>query len=94
MEKDNKKKKIITLVISILIILILVLTISYAYFSTKLNGSDQIVKVGELELVLNETSEGITLDNAIGLSDEDGMNLTPSTFELKNNGNNAVDYTI
>ena len=94
MEKDNKKKKIITLVISILIILILVLAISYAYFSTKLNGSDQIVKVGELELVLNETSEGITLDNAIGLSDEDGMNLTPSTFELKNNGNNAVDYTI
>ena len=94
MEKDNKKKKIITLVISIFIILILVLTISYAYFSTRLDGSDQIVKVGELELVLNETSEGITLDNAIGISDEDGMNLTPSTFELRNNGNNAVDYTI
>ena len=94
MEKDNKKKKIITLVISILIILILILAISYAYFSTRLNGSDQIVKVGELELVLDETSEGITLDNAIGLSDEDGMNLTPATFELRNNGNNAVDYTI
>ncbi len=94
MEKDNKKKKIITLVISILIILILILAISYAYFSTRLDGSDQIVKVGELELVLDETSEGITLDNAIGLSDEDGMNLTPSTFELRNNGNNAVDYTI
>ena len=94
MEKDNKKKKIITLVISILIIIILILAISYAYFSTRLNGSDQIVKVGELELVLNETSEGITLDNAIGLSDEDGMNLTPSTFELRNNGDKAVDYTI
>ena len=94
MKKDNKNKKIITLVISIFIILILVLTISYAYFSTRLDGSDQIVKVGELELVLNETSEGITLDNAIGISDEDGMNLTPSTFELRNNGNNAVDYTI
>ena len=94
MEKDNKKKKIITLVISILIILILIIAISYAYFSTRLDGSDQIVKVGELELVLNETSEGITLDNAIGLSDSDGMNLTPSTFELRNNGNKAVDYTI
>ena len=92
MEKDNKK--IITLVISILIILLLVLAISYAYFSTRLNGSDQIVKVGELELVLNETSEGITLDNAIGLNDDDGLSLTPSTFELRNNGNNAVDYTI
>ncbi len=94
MKKDNKKKKIITLVISILIIIILIIAISYAYFSTRLNGSDQIVKVGELELVLNETSEGITLDNAIGLSDEDGMNLTPSTFELRNNGDKPVDYTI
>ena len=94
MEKDNKKKKIIILVISILIILVLILAISYAYFSTRLDGTDQIVKVGELELVLNETSEGITLDNAIGLNDDDGLSLTPSTFELRNNGNNAVDYTI
>ena len=94
MKKDNKKKKIIILVISILIILVLILAISYAYFSTRLDGTDQIVKVGELELVLNETSEGITLDNAIGLNDDDGLSLTPSTFELRNNGNNAVDYTI
>ena len=94
MKKDNKKKKVVTIVVSILIVLMLVLATSYAYFSTQLAGKDQIVKVGQLELVLNETSEGITLDNAIGISDEEGMGLTPSTFELKNNGNNAVDYTI
>ena len=91
---EKNKKKIITIVISIVIILILVLAISYAYFSTQLKGTDQLVKVGDLELVLNETSEGINLSNAIGLSDSDGMSLTPSTFELKNNGSNAVDYTI
>ena len=91
---DNKKKKAITIVISILIVLVLVLAISYAFFSTQLNGTDQIVKVGELELVLDETSEGISLDNAIGISDSKGMSSTPSTFELRNNGSKAVDYTI
>ena len=93
-ETNNKKKKVITIVISIIIILILALAISYAYFSTQLSGTDQIVKVGELELVLDETSDGITLDNAIGISDSEGINSTPSTFELRNNGNKAVDYTI
>ena len=90
----NRKKKITVIIISILIILILVLAISFAFFSTQLNGTDQIVKVGTLDLVLDETSEGISLDNAIGLSDDKGMSLTPSTFKLINNGNKAVDYTI
>ena len=91
---DDKKVK--TIVISMLIVLILVLAIvmSYAYFSTQLNGSDNIVKVGTLDLVLDETSEGISLENAIGLSDSEGLSLTPSTFKLINNGNKAVDYII
>ena len=90
--KRREKEKV--LIISIIIVLILVLAVSFAYFSTRLNGTDQIVKVGKLELVLDETSEGISLENAIGLSDSEGMKLTPSTFKLINNGNKAVDYTI
>ena len=92
MEKKNKKATVI--IISICIVLILAILISYAYFSTELNGTDQIVKVGELELVLDETSEGISLDNAIGISDSDGLSLDGSTFKLINNGSKAVDYTI
>ena len=90
----DKKKKITVIIISILIVLILLLALTYAYFSTQLSGKDQIVKVGELELVLDETSEGISLDNAVGISDSKGMSLDGSTFELINNGSNAVDYTI
>ena len=90
--KRREKEKV--LIISIIIVLILVLAVSFAYFSTRLNGTDQIVKVGKLELVLDETSEGISLENAIGLRDDEGMKLTPSTFKLINNGNKAVDYTI
>ncbi len=91
---EDKKKKITVIIISILIVLILLLALTYAYFSTQLFGKDQIVKVGELELVLDETSEGISLDNAVGISDSKGMSLEGSTFELINNGSNAVDYII
>ena len=92
MEKKNKKATVI--IISIFIVLILAILVSYAYFTTELNGADQIVKVGELELVLDETSEGISLDNAVGISDSEGLSLEGSTFKLINNGSKAVDYTI
>ena len=72
MEKDNKTKKVTVIIISILIVIILVLGLTYAYLRTELSGSEQLVKVGTLDLILNETSEGITLDNAIGLSDSPG----------------------
>ena len=69
----EKKKKVTVIIISVLIVLILLLAIAYAYFSTQLNGTNQIVKVGELELVLDETSEGISLDSAIGINDKKGL---------------------
>ena len=71
----DKKKKVTVIIISILIVLILLLAIAYAYFSTQLSGTDQVVKVGELELVLDETSEGISLYSAIGISDKKGLEL-------------------
>ena len=92
---DKKKnKKTMVIIISIFIVLILAILISYAYFTTELNGSDQIVKVGTLDLVLDETSDGVSLDSAVGISDSDGLSLDGSTFELRNNGSNTVDYTI
>ena len=91
---DKKNKKITVIIISIFIVLILLLVLTYAYFRTELLGSEEIVKVGTLDLVLDETSEGISLDNAIGISDSEVMSLDGSTFELRNNGNQAVDYTI
>ena len=90
----NGNKKVTVIIISILIVLILLLALTYAFFRTELFGNDQIVKVGTLDLVLDETSEGISLDNAIGISDNEGLSLEGSTFKLINNGNKAVDYTI
>ena len=90
----NRNKKVTVIIISILIVLILLLAITFAFFRTELFGNDQIVKVGTLDLVLDETSEGISLDNAIGISDSEGLSLEGSTFKLINNGNKAVDYII
>ena len=92
MEKKNKKATVI--IISIFIVLILAILISYAYFTTELNGSEEVVKVGTLDLVLDETSEGISLDNVVGISDSEGLSLDGSTFKLINNGSKTVDYTI
>ena len=92
--EQKKNKKVTVIIISVLIVLILLLAITFAFFRTELFGSDQVVKVGTLDLVLDETSEGISLDNAIGISDDKGISLTPSTFKLINNGSKAVDYTI
>ena len=90
----DKNKKVTVIIISILIVLILLLAITFAFFRTELFGNDQIVKVGTLDLVLDETSEGISLDNAIGISDSEGLSLEGSTFKLINNGNKTVDYII
>ena len=92
--EQKKNKKVTVIIISVLIVLILLLAITFAFFRTELFGNDQIVKVGTLDLVLDEASEGISLDNAIGISDNEGLSLEDSTFKLINNGNNAVDYTI
>ena len=92
--ENKKNKKVTVIIISIFIVIILVLGLTFAYLRTELSGSEEIVKVGTLDLVLNETSEGISLNNAVGISDSQGMSTTPSTFELKNNGDKAVDYII
>ena len=92
--QQKKNRKVTVIIISILIVLILLLAITFAFFRTELFGSDQIVKVGTLDLVLDETSEGISLDNAIGISDSEGLSLEGSSFKLINNGSKAVDYII
>ena len=89
-----KDKKVIIIIFSIVLILVLVLGLTYAYFRTTLNGGEQVVKIDTLDLILNETSEGINIDTAVGVSDSKGMSLTPSTFTLVNRGDKTVDYTI
>ena len=91
-EKKHSNRKYI-----IVLILLIVLLIggSYAWLKLTLNGTkSNIIKAGKLELTLNETSDGITIENAVPMTDQSGNNTNGYTFELKNNGSLASDYII
>ena len=79
----------------ILILVVLVIGISYAWLTdTILGKKEYIIKAGNLNLVLDETSQGLTIENSIPISDEEGLNLAPATFSVINNSKNDVCYEI
>lgn len=91
-EKKHSNRKYIIILILLIVLLI---SGSYAWLKLTLNGTKKnIIKAGKLELTLNETSNGITIENAVPMTDQSGNNTSGYTFELKNNGSFASDYII
>ena len=95
MDKQEKKKRKI-LIGTLILVLCVVLGISYAYLSISLTSSkENLVKVGDLNLVLDETSSnGITLENGVAITDEEGLTQEGASFSLKNNGKAYVCYKL
>ena len=95
--KPNIKKQNIFLIILLVILIFIILRISYAFLQTSFFASnDNVLKVGSLALVLDE-SEGneITVLADGPLSDSEGVNLENYySFKLTNNGKVASSYTI
>ena len=90
--KNNKKKVIIILSV---ILLIVVVGISYAWLNTIIYGEKDVqIVVGDIELVLNETNEGIQLVNTIPTYDDEGRQGEPYTFSLKNNSTIPLYFTL
>ena len=88
----KRKKKMLIFIIAI--ILILLIGLAFAYLVTTLHGDkDYIVRVGTLDLVLNEGNE-LTLEKQIPLEDFEGQSLNGFSFSLVNNGSVDTDYTI
>lgn len=99
-EKKNKKSKIIK-GMALLGLFLLVFGVSYALFSITLNGTKRNrITTGNLSLVLlNESGNALTddtvgLENAVPITNEEGMNTTPYIFTLKNNGTISAEYSI
>ena len=92
-KKEPKKKLIISFLVLFLCIII---GISYAYLSIFLTSNkENLVKVGDLNLVLDETSSnGITLENGVAITDEQGLAQEGASFSLKNNGKAYVCYKL
>lgn len=84
------------LIISIIGALAIVIGVSYAWFTLTLHGTkNQVIKSGYLELKLDESaSNGITLDNAMPITDAEGKNTTSYKFTLKNTGTMDTQYQL
>ena len=91
----SKKNKILLLGSVFLLLVILVTAGSYAVISRNIKGDKNYsISIGNLDFSINNELNAISLGSAYPTSDNEGMGLTPYTFELKNNGSKPLSYTV
>ncbi len=88
-----KDKKIIILIVLILISIIALIGSSYALLTKSFKSEKLSMQVGTLKVDFTE-GNAITMDNAMPMTDENGMNTTPYTFTITNSGTIDSYYTI
>ena len=88
-----KDKKIIVLIVLILISIIALIGSSYALLTKSFKSEKLSMQVGTLKVDFTE-GNAITMDNAMPMTDENGMNTTPYTFTITNSGTIDSYYTI
>ena len=94
MEKTEKKKQIIKIIVPVIAMLI-VLGISYAYWqitSTQTDGN--ILATGCFATSFTEDNTGIELTNAFPVTDEEGMEGEAYTFTIQNTCDLYAGYQI
>ena len=88
-----KDKKIIALIILVLISIIALIGSSYALLTKSFKSEKLSMQVGTLKIDFTDGNI-ITMNNALPMTDEDGMNTTPYTFTITNSGNIDAYYTV
>ena len=88
-----KDKKIIALIILVLISIIALIGSSYALLTKSFKSEKLSMQVGTLKINFTDGNI-ITMNNAVPMTDEDGMNTTPYTFTITNSGNIDAYYTV
>lgn len=89
----NKKEKIMFLIIIVLTIAIV--GISYAWITVTISGEKEyIVRAGTLDLVLDESSNGLLLEDEVPVEDKVGLASEGATFSVRNNGKSDACYKI
>ena len=93
MEKLKKNRKWISL--GVLGLLIITLGVSYAYWRLTLTqtGVNEIAS-SCFDITLTNEQNAINLQKAYPILDEEGKELTPFTFTIKNNCDTYASYTI
>ena len=88
-----KDKRIIVLIVLILISIITLIGSSYALLTKSFKSEKLSMQVGTLKVDFTE-GNAITMNNAIPMTDENGMNTTPYTFTITNSGDVDAYYTV
>ncbi len=93
MEKKNKKYMYIT--ISIIALILIAIGISYAiWMITKEQTGENVVNSSCLNVTMEDEIDSIDLKKTQPILDEEGLNLKPFSFKIKNNCEEYADYTI
>ena len=77
--KDGDQRKIVVSLVAVLALIIMVFGITYAVLVyTGIGKQENTLRTGALTFVYDETSDGITIDNAYPMNDETGKVLPAS----------------
>ncbi|MEG1596822.1 MAG: hypothetical protein RR359_00945 [Bacilli bacterium] len=87
-------KRLISAFVGIFLIIAGVIGLSLAIYNYVGGGTtENVITSGTLKMTLTE-GEGISILNAIPVSDSSGLSNTPYTFKLKNTGTLPVKFTV
>lgn len=94
-KKKIKKYTKIMSITSIVVLFFLVFGISYAIFHITVRGEKiNTISVGTLDIRIENEQDAITLKNTLPLTDEEGLDLTPYTFDVVNRGTIDAEYDL
>ena len=87
------KKRIKRMIIPLIAFLFVLIAASYAYIRYTASGKEtNVIKSGCLRTTLTETTSGISLANAIPITDADGISGVPYTYTIENTCNLTARY--
>ena len=102
MERKNSSKQVLLSVLAVAILVVAVVGVSFAFFTYSKQGETvNTITTGTLVFSYNEPDNGILLENAVPMSDEDakttltsGRNVFDFTVTSTINGNATINYEI
>ena len=102
MEKKSSSKQVLLSVLAVAILVVAVVGVSFAFFTYSKQGETvNTITTGTLVFSYNEPENGILLENAVPMSDEDakttltsGRNVFDFTVTSTINGNATINYEI
>lgn len=79
---SNGSKKVLLSVLGVAILVVAVVGISFAAFSATGNSEDNTISTGTILVSYQEPSAGINLENALPMSESEGLGLNNNSFEF------------